>query len=205
MSLYAFFIAALVLALTPGPGIAYVVARTIAGGRREGLASCVGTGLGGLVHVVATALGLSVFVAQSAMAFSIIKFLGATYLIYLGVRILLKKHESLGVLATSTTKGMRKAFLEGVVVESLNIKTALFFLAFLPQFTTPNESIVTQLIILGGISVSLNTLVDIAAVFGAQQLMKSYATQTLRLQVMQRSSGLTMLGLGIYLTFAKRS
>ena len=205
MSLYAFFIAALVLALTPGPGIAYVVARTIAGGRREGLASCVGTGLGGLVHVVATALGLSVFVAQSAMAFSIIKFLGATYLIYLGVRILLKKHESLGVLDTSTTKGMRKAFLEGVVVESLNIKTALFFLAFLPQFTTSNESIVTQLIILGGISVSLNTLVDIAAVFGAQQLMKSYATQTLRLQVMQRSSGLTMLGLGIYLTFAKRS
>ena len=205
MSLYAFFIAALVLALTPGPGIAYVVARTIAGGRREGLASCVGTGLGGLVHVVATALGLSVFVAQSAMAFSIIKFLGAAYVIYLGVRILLKKHESLGVLDTSTTKGMRKAFLEGVVVESLNIKTALFFLAFLPQFTTSNESIVTQLIILGGISVSLNTLVDIAAVFGAQQLMKSYATQTLRLQVMQRSSGLTMLGLGIYLTFAKRS
>src|SRR3954468_3989457 len=87
----AFFIAALVLAVTPGPGIAYVVARTAAGGRAEGLASCVGTGLGGMLHVGAAALGLSVLLAQSAMAFTIVKYVGAAYLIYLGIRLLLAK------------------------------------------------------------------------------------------------------------------
>src|SRR6476646_3810941 len=87
----AFFIAALVLAVTPGPGIAYVVARTAAGGRREGLASCVGTGIGGLLHVGAAALGLSVLLAQSAAAFSVVKYIGAAYLVYLGIRLLLAK------------------------------------------------------------------------------------------------------------------
>src|SRR3954464_13213080 len=87
----AFFIAALVLAVTPGPGIAYVVARTAAGGRAEGLASCVGTGLGGMLHVGAAAWGLSMLLAESAKAFSIVKYAGAAYLLYLGVRLLLAK------------------------------------------------------------------------------------------------------------------
>ena len=91
MSLLAFFIAAALLALTPGPGIAYVVARTVAGGRQEGLASCLGTGLGGMLHVLAAALGLSVLLAQSALAFSLMKYVGAAYLIYLGVRLLMQK------------------------------------------------------------------------------------------------------------------
>src|SRR5678816_3451320 len=88
---FAFLVAALILAVTPGPGIAYVVARTAAGGRAEGLASCVGTGLGGLFHVCAAALGLSVLLAQSAMAFTVVKYVGAAYLVYLGVRLLLVK------------------------------------------------------------------------------------------------------------------
>src|SRR4026209_850529 len=87
----AFFIAALVLAVTPGPGIAYVVARTAAGGRAEGLAACVGTALGGMLHVGAAALGLSVLLARSAAAFSVVKYLGAAYLVYLGIRLLLSK------------------------------------------------------------------------------------------------------------------
>jgi threonine/homoserine/homoserine lactone efflux protein len=91
MSLLAFFIAAALLALTPGPGIAYVVARTVAGGRQEGLASCLGTGLGGMLHVLAAALGLSVLLAQSALAFSLMKYVGAAYLIFLGVRLLMQK------------------------------------------------------------------------------------------------------------------
>ena len=90
MSFLAFLIAALVLAITPGPGIAYVVARTVAGGRAEGLASCVGTGIGGLLHVLATAVGLSLLVVQSAAVFNLIKILGAAYLIYLGLRMLLR-------------------------------------------------------------------------------------------------------------------
>ena len=93
MSLLAFFVAAFVLAITPGPGIAYVVARTAAGGRQEGLASCLGTGIGGMFHVVAAALGLSLIVAQSALAFNLIKYLGAAYLVYLGVRLLMRRRD----------------------------------------------------------------------------------------------------------------
>jgi threonine/homoserine/homoserine lactone efflux protein len=128
----AFLLAALVLAVTPGPGIAYVVARTAAGGRAEGLASCVGTGLGGLFHVCAAALGLSVLLAQSAMAFTVVKYVGAAYLVYLGVRLLLVKAPV--VVGAVVPGGARRALLEGVLVEALNVKTALFFLAFLPQF-----------------------------------------------------------------------
>ena len=91
MSLISFFIAAVLLAITPGPGIAYVVARTVAGGRSEGLASCVGTGLGGLVHVLAAAVGISLLIAQSALAFNLVKYLGAAYLVYLGLRMLWQK------------------------------------------------------------------------------------------------------------------
>src|SRR5207253_6572467 len=91
MSFLAFLVAAVVLAVTPGPGIAYVVARTVAGGRSEGLASCFGTGIGGMLHVLAAALGLSLLVAQSALAFSIVKYVGAAYLAYLGIRLLLRK------------------------------------------------------------------------------------------------------------------
>src|SRR3954462_15207867 len=87
----AFFLAALILAVTPGPGIAYVVARTAAGGRAEGLASCLGTGLGGMLHVCAAAAGLSLLLAQSATAFSIVKYVGAAYLVYLGIRLLIAK------------------------------------------------------------------------------------------------------------------
>src|SRR5438128_10955438 len=94
MSLLAFAFAAIVLAITPGPGIAYVVARTVAGGRSEGLASCFGTGIGGMLHVVAAALGLSVIVAQSAVAFNLVKYLGAAYLVYLGIRLLLGSSEA---------------------------------------------------------------------------------------------------------------
>ena len=91
MTFIPFLIAALVLAITPGPGIAYVVARTVAGGRKEGLASCLITGLGGLLQVLAAALGLSLLLAESAVAFGLVKYAGAAYLVYLGVRMLLHK------------------------------------------------------------------------------------------------------------------
>src|SRR5689334_20624748 len=104
----AFFIAAAVLALTPGPGIAYVVARTAAGGRAEGLASCAGTGLGGLLHVGAAALGLSLLLAQSAAAFALVKYVGAAYLVYLGVRLLRSKASA--APAARSASGARRAF-----------------------------------------------------------------------------------------------
>lgn len=203
MSLLAFAIAAVVLAITPGPGIAYVVARTVAGGRSEGLASCLGTGIGGMLHVLAAALGLSLLVAQSAVAFNVVKYLGAAYLVYLGIRLLLRRDQALPV-GPVVSQGARRALFEGVVVEALNVKTALFFLAFLPQFVSPGDPFVPQLALLGSICVALNTLVDVIAVFAADRLLKSGAARSARARLLTRMSGMTMLGLGGYLALARR-
>ncbi len=203
MSFESFVIAATILAMTPGPGIAYVVARTAAGGRSEGLASCFGTGIGGMVHVLAAALGLSLIVAESAMAFNLVKYLGAAYLVYLGIRLLLRKDQAL-MVETVAAGGARRALFEGVVVEALNIKTALFFLAFLPQFASPADPLVPQLVLLGSICVALNTFVDVVAVFAADRLLVSSAARAARARLLTRVSGVTMLGLGAYLAVARR-
>jgi threonine/homoserine/homoserine lactone efflux protein len=203
MTFFAFLFAAVVLAVTPGPGIAYVVARTVAGGRSEGLASCFGTGLGGLLHVLAAALGLSLLVAQSAIAFNMVKYIGAAYLMYLGVRLLLRK-EQVFTANPVVAQGVRRALFEGVAVEALNVKTALFFLAFLPQFVTPSEPLVPQFVLLGSVCVALNTLVDVIAVFAADRLLKSGVARAARARLMTRLSGATMLGLGAYLALARR-
>jgi len=198
----AFFIAALVLAVTPGPGIAYVVARTAAGGRAEGLASCVGTGLGGMLHVGAAALGLSVLLAQSAVAFSVVKYIGAAYLLYLGIRLLLSSAAPAPAQAKPTGAG--RALLEGIVVEALNVKTALFFLAFLPQFLVSGPSVVLQLVVMGTVCVVLNTLVDVVAVLGAERLLRSEASGRQRAKVLNKASGLTLVGLGLYVAASER-
>ena len=203
MSLIPFLIAAVVLAVTPGPGIAYVVARTVAGGRSEGLASCFGTGVGGLIHVLAAALGVSLVIAQSAWAFNVLKYLGAAYLVYLGVRMLVRQDKAVVVDAVAA-QGARRAWVEGIAVEALNVKTALFFLAFLPQFVSATEPLVPQLVLLGCICVALNTLVDVLAVFAAHRLLKSGVARAARARWMTRVSGFTMLGLGAFLALARR-
>ncbi|VWX61904.1 RhtB family transporter [Burkholderiales bacterium 8X] len=203
LTFIAFLAAALVLAVTPGPGIAYVVARTISNGRREGLASCIGTAIGGMAHVLAAALGLSVLVAQSAFAFSLVKYLGAIYLVYLGIRILLRSEQAPSIEATAP-KGERRALLDGIAVELLNVKTALFFLAFLPQFVSRAEPFVPQIMLLGSICVLLNTLVDIGAVLAAHRLLRSGVARAARARLMNRVSGATMVGLGVLLGFARR-
>jgi threonine/homoserine/homoserine lactone efflux protein len=203
MSFLAFLLTAVVLAITPGPGIAYVVARTVAGGRSEGLASCLGTGIGGMLHVAAAALGLSLVIAQSAMAFNLVKYLGAAYLVYLGIRLLLRKDQQFTVERVAS-QGARRALFEGIAVEALNVKTALFFLAFLPQFVSPSEPLVPQLVVLGSICVAFNTLVDVVAVFAADRLLESGAARAARARLMTRSSGVTMVGLGAFLALARR-
>lgn len=203
VSFITFLFAAAVLAITPGPGIAYVVARTVAGGRSEGLGSCFGTGIGGLLHVLAAALGLSLLIAQSAVAFSLLKYVGAAYLAYLGIRMLLCKEQP-PTGEVMAPQGARRALVEGIVVEALNVKTALFFLAFLPQFVPPGEPLVPQLVLLGGICVALNTFVDVIAVLAAHRLLKSGAARAARARLMTRVSGATMLGLGAFLALARR-
>ena len=203
MSFLTFLLAAVLLAITPGPGIAYVVARTAAGGRSEGLASCLGTGLGGMLHVLAAAFGLSVLIAQSAVAFTLPKYLGAVYLVYLGIRLWLRR-EPAAAVETVTPQGARRALVEGIVVEALNVKTALFFLAFLPQFVDPGAALVPQLVLLGSICVALNTFVDVVAVFAAHRLLGSGVARAARARVMTRISGTTMIGLGAFLALTRR-
>ena len=204
MSFTAFLLAAAVLAITPGPGIAYVVARTVAGGRTEGLASCVGTAIGGLVHVLAAAAGLSLIIAQSATAFSVIKYLGATYLVYLGIRILRSKPQDLAESEALSALGAKRAFRDGMVVEALNVKTAMFFLAFLPQFVNGAELILPQVMLLGSICVLLNTLADVLAVFAADRLLDTGLAHAARARLMMRVSGITMIGLGVLLALTRR-
>lgn len=203
MLLIPFLLAAILLAVTPGPGLAYVVARTVAGGRSEGLASCLGTGIGGMLHVLAAALGLSAILSQSAAVFNVVKFVGAAYLFYLGVRLLMCRESGLEH-KTIASRGASRALGEGIIVEALNVKTALFFLAFLPQFAGPDGSMVTQLALLGSICVVLNTLVDVAAVFGADRLLRTDGVRAARARMLTKASGVTMLGLGGYLALARR-
>jgi threonine/homoserine/homoserine lactone efflux protein len=194
-----FFAAAFVLAITPGPGIFYVLARSIQGGRREGYASAAGTAVGGLFHVLAAALGVSAVLAASAEAFTMVKYAGAAYLIYLGIRALLSKESPVEVDAG--TAG-RRAFLQGITTEVLNPKTALFFLAFIPQFVDPKGAVVLEFIVLGSISVFLNTSADLVVATLAGPI-GSQLKQRAGLRKAQRMfSGVSLIALGAYVALA---
>src|SRR5215831_10978376 len=131
-----FLTASIILAATPGPGMLYVLSRTLAGGKREGVLSSLGTFLGGMVHVVAAAAGLSVVLATSALAFSVVKYCGAAYLIYLGVKLIAQAGHDLDEGGAEVKGSRGSPFVQGIVTEALNPKTALFFLSFIPQFVS---------------------------------------------------------------------
>lgn len=195
-----FLAAALLLAITPGPGIFYVLARSLAGGRREGVLSSFGTLIGGLFHVLAAALGLSAILAASAVAFHTVKYAGAAYLIWLGIRMIRARNAEMPV---ETSKPSNGAFRQGIFTEVLNPKTALFFLSFIPQFISPAHGhIFLQFIVLGAISVSLNTTADLLVVCMASPLERKLKN-SVRFRRRQRvASGLGMISLGAYLAFA---
>jgi threonine/homoserine/homoserine lactone efflux protein len=160
-STFALFVAAaLALLLVPGPSVLYVVARGVEGGRSAGLVSVLGIGLGTLGHVAFAAAGLSAIVASSATAFAVVKWLGAAYLVWLGLRRLLGRDDA-DVTVNVEPERLSRVFLEGVIVNLLNPKTALFFLAFLPQFVDPSRGPVwIQVSVLGLTLASLGFLTD---------------------------------------------
>jgi threonine/homoserine/homoserine lactone efflux protein len=197
--------AALLLAVTPGPGIFYVAARTLAGGRAEGVASSLGTGLGGMVHVLAGSLGVSAIVLASAELFTALKLVGAAYLIWLGIRTLRSaRHEASMASLVTAPVGSRRAFREGVLVEALNPKTAGFFLAFIPQFLDPAAGpVALQFLALGFVSVALNTLADIVVAFAASAVRQGAATRPSLIRRLREASGAAMIALGIGLAVAR--
>ncbi|MBN9089878.1 MAG: LysE family translocator [Reyranella sp.] len=202
MSFLLFLAAASIIALSPGPGIFYVAARTIAGGRAEGLASSFGTAIGGLAHVAAGAVGVSALVMASAEAFTLLKWLGALYLIWLGCKTM--REARIDVPAGGATVGSARAFRDGIVVEALNPKTAAFFLAFLPQFVDPSGAIWLQFLLLGLVSVVLNTAVDVAVVFAAARARTFALGRPAFLRRMRTGAGLVIAGLGIGLLLSRR-
>jgi threonine/homoserine/homoserine lactone efflux protein len=198
-----FLVAAIIIAVVPGPGIFYVAARTLSGSRAAGIASTLGTALGGLVHVVAGGLGISAIILASAQLFAGFKFAGALYLVWLGVKTI--RHA--GNMAPEETGpvGAKRAFRDGVVVEALNPKTAAFFLAFIPQFVDPAATYpALQFMMLGLISVTLNTFADVIVVVMAAAARANLPRKPHFIRRLRQGSGLFMAGLGISLALARR-
>ena len=166
-SLPIFLAATLGLLILPGPAVLYIVTRSVAQGRRAGLASVLGIELGSLCHAAAAAFGLSAILLASALAFDIVKYVGAAYLVYLGVRTLLSRRPA--AAEDSAPRSAGELFRKGLVVQLLNPKTALFFYAFLPQFVDPGRgSPVLQILALGGLFTLLATCTDsLYAVLGS--------------------------------------
>jgi len=154
--------AAFVLAVTPGPAVLYVVARSVSQGRAAGVVSCAGVALGGFVHVAAAAAGLSALLAASALAFGIVKWAGAAYLIWLGLRKLLQ-HADRPAEPKVARHSLARVLYEGTLVNTLNPKTALFFLAFLPQFVVPSRGdVALQAALLGALFVAIAFCTDVS-------------------------------------------
>jgi threonine/homoserine/homoserine lactone efflux protein len=197
-----FLLAAVVIAIVPGPGIFYVTARTLAGGRRAGVTSTFGTAVGGLVHVVAGGFGVSAIILASAQLFTALKLAGALYLIWLGIRTF---REAGKLPQQIGAGGAGRAFREGDAVEALNPKTAAFFLAFIPQFLDPVAGHpALQFMTLGLISVALNTFADGIVVVLASAVRAHLVRRPISVRRLRQGSGLFMAGLGISLALARR-
>jgi threonine/homoserine/homoserine lactone efflux protein len=203
--LFLFLAAAFALAVTPGPGMFYVVGRTWAAGKGDGLASSFGTMLGGFVHVAACVIGVSALVMASATAFSVLKIVGGVYLIYLGIQTFRAASREEMTMPDDDRSGWLRAFRQGVVVEATNPKTAAFFLAFIPQFIRVDAGhVALQFLVLGAISVLLNTGADLVAVMGAAKLHEKLLHRPVIFRRLRQGSGILMASLGLGLLAARR-
>ncbi len=198
-----FLTAAVMLAIAPGPGMLYVLARSLAGGKREGVLSAFGTFVGGMMHVFAAALGVSIVLAKSAVAFATVKYVGAAYLCFLGVRMILDaRREKVDAPETipQNTKPARNPLWQGVATEVLNPKTALFFLSFIPQFVNRGSGhVFLQFVTLGSISVVMNTTADLIVIVLAGPLGERIRSSATFRRRQRTVTGAIMIGLGTYL------
>jgi threonine/homoserine/homoserine lactone efflux protein len=199
-----FALACLAFLAIPGPSVFYIVTRSLVQGRRAGVTSMLGVQVGGLVHVVAAAFGVSALIASSATAFTVVKYAGAAYLVFLGLRKLLSRDP--GEAITLEPNGGRSTahlFGHGVIVNVLNPKTALFFLAFLPQFVDPDAGpVAPQMLVLGTMLVGLGMLSD-----GTYALLAAGAGNKLRgaertRRRLEKISGGVFVGLGLFAALA---
>jgi threonine/homoserine/homoserine lactone efflux protein len=199
-ALWLFSLAALALLAIPGPAVLYIVVQSAEQGRRVGLASVAGIHLGTLVHVLAASVGLSALIVASSVAFSTVKYAGAAYLIYLGIRKLLERDPPTAV--EQPGEPLRRAFARGIVVNVLNPKTALFFLAFLPQFVDASRGGVwSQALVLGFVFVGLGLVSDSLYALAAGSVSGLLRR---RRNAVRRGSGVVYVALGAASALAKR-
>jgi threonine/homoserine/homoserine lactone efflux protein len=203
-SLLLFAAASIALLVVPGPSVLYIVTRSVSQGRRAGLISVLGVHVGSAVHVTAAALGLSALLASSATAFMIVKYLGAAYLVWLGVQKL-RRRES-GPVEEAPPVRRTRLFTQGIVVNVLNPKTAIFFLAFLPQFVNPSRGpVALQIIILGACFIVLGIMSDGGYAMLAGTLAGRIRRTRGSRQRLDRASGVVYLGLGATAALATRT
>jgi threonine/homoserine/homoserine lactone efflux protein len=196
-TLVLFSLAALALIVVPGPAVLYVVAQSIGSGRRAGLASSIGIATGGLVHVCAATIGLSSLLASSATAFTVVKLAGAVYLVVIGLRKILGREESV-TTRPNVPRRRRRLYGQGVVVNVLNPKTALFFLAFLPQFVDADRgSAALQIAVLGLVFVALALVSDSLWALAAGTAGARLRHSARFLGVERYVSGSVFVGLGL--------
>ena len=195
--LYLFIVAALALLLIPGPAVLYFVARSVNQGRPAGLASVLGIETASLLHTGAAALGLSAILLSSALAFDIVKYLGAAYVVYLGIRKLCAREEDQNSQVTKPEKLLR-IYSQGLVVNLLNPKTALFFFAFLPQFVDTSRGNVTfQALLLGILFVGMATVTDSAYALLASSIADKVKDNWSLMRGQRYLAGLVYVGLGV--------
>ncbi len=192
-----FAIAALGLLVVPGPAVIYITTRSLDQGRAAGLASVFGIATGTLVHTAAAALGLSALLASSAVAFGTVKLLGAAYLVFLGIRRLLTR-DDVEVDTAAPRRSLWRVYAQGVVVNVLNPKTALFVFAFLPQFVDPDVGAVTlQILLFGGMLALLGVVSDSAYALLAAGLGTRLKASRIFAGARRYMSGAVLVGLGV--------
>jgi threonine/homoserine/homoserine lactone efflux protein len=199
--MWLFGLAALALLAIPGPAVLYIVFQSAEQGRRVGLASVAGVHLGTLVHVAAASAGLSALIVASSLAFNVVKYAGAAYLVYLGIRKLFERDASARV--ERKREPLRRAFMRGTIVNALNPKTALFFLAFLPQFVAPDRGGVwSQALVLGLVFVGLGLVTDSLYAVAAGTVGGLLRR---RRNAVRYGSGIVFIALGATAALAKRT
>lgn len=206
-TIWLFVIAATTLLIIPGPAVLYIVARSIDQGRKAGLVSVLGVSLGGSVHVLAGAIGVSAILMTSATAFNVVKYLGAAYLIYLGCKTLFSATESsASEIPTVPRKKLTKIFYESVIVEVTNPKTALFFLAFFPQFISPSAgSVPVQFLLLGAVFITLAFISDALYAVLAASIRKWILGSKVNTKLQNRITGYFYILLGVFSAFMSPS
>jgi threonine/homoserine/homoserine lactone efflux protein len=193
------------LNLTPGQDTFYILGRSIAQGRRIGLASALGISAGGVVHTLAAALGLSAVLATSASAFTALKVVGAVYLVYLGVRMLITRTAAVASTDMTGSIDTWTAFRQGMLTNVLNPKVALFFLALMPQFIEPDSPTkVGAFLVLGLTFLTTGTVWCLVLAFGASRVRSFFADRPRALQRLSRASGALFIFLGLRLAASKQ-